>query len=340
MISEKTKKNKKQKDCEKEVFVRRLPKIEVPVIHIDGNRFIYKKRVDDNGFYRLGLWQNPNGETRILATSWLLNDDLGLLKKPPNPNPFEEMGLSLRFFEPGRNVEIENLFKIRPIIASKLISEATKDRLKNKKIILRYPSCSFPIKSLEDLRGESGILNLYVVCSRIYDKMEHYLFCSALSNSGISVSERQIVWFFSLPGTITDSPVKSSNNSYFSIKLRERKKTIQTETETRLAEILQKKSDALDSKVKTDIEPVHREIEELNNYIDELRKKIRRTRATREKAGANELLQKVVKDRDNARKKQENIFLQNSNLKERLLKGSSEVSIKVKHIFILKWMLT
>ena len=339
MISTKKKNNKKQKDCEKEVFVRRLPKVEVPVIYIDGNRFIYKKRVDDNGFYRLGLWQNPNGDTRILATSWLLNDDLGLLKKPPNPNPFEQLGLSLRFFEPGRNVEIENLFKIRPIIASKLISEASKDRLKNKKIILRYPSCSFPIKSLEDLRGESGILNLYIVCSKIYDKMEHYLFCSALSNSGIDVSERQIVWFFSLPGTMIDSPIKSNDNGYFSMKLRERKKLIQTAIETQMAGIIQEKSDALDRKVKTDIEPVHREIEELNSCIDELRRKMRRTRATREKAGIHILLQKAVKNRDSVRKKQEDIFIQNNNMKEKLLKAASEVSIKVKHIFILKWML-
>jgi adenine-specific DNA-methyltransferase len=134
-----------------------------------------------------------------------LNDSSFILKSCPYPSPDALIPLGL--YELPRRTGEAHLYRLTHPLAEAVVAQAKSRALPPAELAFDYEEHEGKITILESWRGQSGWLTLSLVTVESLDQAEDQLVFAMTTDSGAAVDEDIAMRLFSLPGTVTGTPV-------------------------------------------------------------------------------------------------------------------------------------
>jgi len=230
----------------------------------------------------------------------LFNDD-SVFELTSQPFP----GVStvpLGHYELPRRTGRAHLYRLGHPLAEQVISQAISRVLPFKEVAFRYADHGGKISILENLRGQSGVLNLSLLSVESMDQAEDHLILSACTDEGIPLDEEQSRRMLSLPASVNDSVsnmVAPESIELFTIN---RQAEIQRSISQRNAKFYEAEAEKLDCWADDLKVGLEREIKEFDRQIKDARRTTAMGLTLEEKLAGQKQIKEIESMRNSKRR--------------------------------------
>jgi adenine-specific DNA-methyltransferase len=188
-----------------------------------------------------------------------------------NSCPFKgEIPLGL--YELPRRTGESHLYRLAHPLAQLVLEQAKNRALDPAELTFEYGTHDGKVSVVKPLIGQSGIVNLSLFTVEALDQTEDYLLATGVTDDGNALDEETLRRLFSLPATVTRSPVPIPQHPTLEKLAVERQDVIRRHISKRNAEFFELEVEKLDSWAEDLKVGLEREIKEFDRQIKEARK--------------------------------------------------------------------